>query len=155
MRVGSLGVKQKSIILALNLAQPEIESDIIEKVYFESNVSAHPASFDYTKTPNVKKIMFIKGKEGLLTGRSSYYPYKIYKRDYSHIENYYNNGFWKIPANVSYFYNYDNAVNDGYYWIDDYDYGDKIEYIPKDPVRDGYVFSGWYKETECINRWNF
>ena len=58
-------------------------------------------------------------------------------------------------ANVSYFYNYENAKNDGYYWIDNYAYGEKIEYIPENPTRDGYTFAGWYKESECINKWNF
>ena len=58
-------------------------------------------------------------------------------------------------ANVSYMYNYDEAPNDGYYWIDDYEYGEIITYRPEDPIRDGYLFGGWYKEKECINKWNF
>lgn len=58
-------------------------------------------------------------------------------------------------SNVSYFYNYENAPNDGYFWIDNYGYGEKIEYIPQDPVREGYEFGGWYKESECINKWDF
>lgn len=43
--------------------------------------------------------------------------------------------------------------NDGYYWIDNY--GGKIEYIPPIPERDGYAFDGWYKESDCINKWDF
>ena len=43
----------------------------------------------------------------------------------------------------------------GYYWIDDWDYGSKIEFIPPEPEREGYTFGGWYKEPECINEWNF
>ncbi len=58
-------------------------------------------------------------------------------------------------ANVSYFYNYENSPNDNYYWIDDYAYGKKIEIIPPVPTRDGYTFDGWYKESECVNAWNF
>jgi uncharacterized repeat protein (TIGR02543 family) len=58
-------------------------------------------------------------------------------------------------ANVSYFYNYDEAPNCGYYWIDNYDYGNLITYIPEEPIRDGYTFAGWYKESECINKWDF
>jgi len=26
---------------------------------------------------------------------------------------------------------------------------------PSDPTRTGYTFSGWYKESECIDQWNF
>ena len=57
-------------------------------------------------------------------------------------------------ANVSYIYNYDEAPNDGYYWVDNYD-NSLIEYIPPEPKREGYTFDGWYKEVECINKWDF
>ncbi len=26
---------------------------------------------------------------------------------------------------------------------------------PEAPVREGYTFTGWYKEASCVNRWNF
>lgn len=58
-------------------------------------------------------------------------------------------------ANVSYMFNYEDSPNHGYYWIDDYDYGTKITYIPENPTRVGYIFDGWYKEEECINKWDF
>ena len=58
-------------------------------------------------------------------------------------------------SNVSFCYNYDNAPNEGYYWIDDCNYGGIIDYIPQNPVREGYTFDGWYKESECINKWYF
>ena len=64
-------------------------------------------------------------------------------------------GKFTKKANVLYVYNYVNTYSDEYYWIDNYKYGEKIEYIPEQPLRDGYTFEGWYKEEECINRWNF
>ncbi len=60
-----------------------------------------------------------------------------------------------LPANISYNYNYEDSENYGVYFIDDCDYGNKIEYIPANPTREGYTFDGWYKEPECINKWNF
>ena len=57
-------------------------------------------------------------------------------------------------ANVSYLYNYDNAPNDGYYWVDSYDKS-LITFIPPEPIRDGYTFGGWYKNPECTDIWNF
>jgi hypothetical protein len=51
-------------------------------------------------------------------------------------------------------YNYDNAFNDGYYWVDSYD-NSIVEFIPPNPNRDGYIFGGWFKEKECINLWDF
>lgn len=56
-------------------------------------------------------------------------------------------------GNVSYQYNYEEAPNDGYYWVDNYDNA-LIEYIPPEPTREGYKFDGWYKEKECINQWD-
>ena len=60
-----------------------------------------------------------------------------------------------IAANTSYMYNYYNAENGGYYWVDDINEGEMIKTIPTDPVREGYVFGGWYTETECTNQWDF
>lgn len=57
-------------------------------------------------------------------------------------------------ANVSYLYNYENAPNENYYWVDSYDES-LITFIPPNPERDGYIFNGWYKETECISEWDF
>lgn len=59
-----------------------------------------------------------------------------------------------ILANVSYMYNYENAQDDGYYWVDSYD-SNLINFTPPEPKREGYSFGGWYKEPECINVWNF
>lgn len=57
-------------------------------------------------------------------------------------------------ANVSYYYNYKEAPNSGYYWIDNYE-GTKITFIPENPQREGYIFDGWYKESSCENVWDF
>ena len=58
-------------------------------------------------------------------------------------------------ANTSYMFNYENSPNDDYFFIRDYEYGEKIESVPYEPIREGYTFDGWYKEPECINAWNF
>ena len=63
---------------------------------------------------------------------------------------------WGIPhqTNISYWSNFDgNEVEP--YWVDDFDYGGYIKYIPESPARDGYMFDGWYKEKECINKWDY
>lgn len=52
-------------------------------------------------------------------------------------------------------YNYENAENEGFYWVDNFDYGGTISYLPENPERDGYIFSGWYKEPEGVNEWDF
>lgn len=60
-----------------------------------------------------------------------------------------------LYANTSYIYNYEDAPNNGYYFIDNYDYNSLITFIPPVPKREGYEFVGWYKESECINEWDF
>lgn len=58
-------------------------------------------------------------------------------------------------ANVSYYYNYEDAPNGGYCWIDDLDEGEKIKTIPQEPEREGYVFGGWYLEKQCLTKFDF
>ena len=57
-------------------------------------------------------------------------------------------------ANVSYLYNYENSPNFNYYWVDSYEES-VITFIPPEPKREGYKFDGWYKEADCINKWDF
>lgn len=57
-----------------------------------------------------------------------------------------------LKANVCYFLNYDE---NNYYYIDYYENGEKVMYIPPEPQRDGYSFGGWFKESDCINQWDF
>ena len=68
----------------------------------------------------------------------------------------YNSYYNKYPANVTFYLNYE--VKEGereYHWIDDVEDGEKIEVVPEEPKREGYKFGGWYKEQECINKWDF
>jgi hypothetical protein len=55
-------------------------------------------------------------------------------------------------------YNYANVVyyldENTVYYIDYYDEG-KITYFPEEPIKYGYKFMGWYKEPECINKWDY
>ncbi len=58
-------------------------------------------------------------------------------------------------ANVQFLYNYDNSPNQGYYWIDDLETGETLTFIPPNPTRYGYVFDGWYTDSECTNPCDF
>lgn len=57
-----------------------------------------------------------------------------------------------LKADVSYYLNYDE---NNYYYVDYYENGGKILYIPPEPQRDDYSFVGWFKEADCVNRWDF
>lgn len=58
-------------------------------------------------------------------------------------------------ANTSYMFNYEGAPNNDYFFINNFENGALIENTPYEPLREGYVFDGWYKEAECINKCNF
>lgn len=58
-------------------------------------------------------------------------------------------------ANTAYMFNFKDAPNDGYFFINNFEEGDLIEDTPYYPLRAGYTFDGWYKEAECLNKWDF
>ena len=68
-------------------------------------------------------------------------------------QNYYENSM--IKANLSFIFNFSDAPNDGYFFINNFEYGSLVETTPYEPLREGYTFEGWYKEPECLNKWNF
>ena len=139
------------------------ESENLRQIYIIPNVSMYKVNCDFM--PNLNKIILIgtRNKEDDLIVYSQDHSVQVYL---SSIENY--NDFYSDEtgclgglirylwlSNCNYFYNYDGAENDGYYWSDNYDYGEKITYVPQNPEREGYIFGGWYKEPECVNIWNF
>ena len=154
------GIKVKSLgyvslggamdMVAGELTFPDIKSQIVEKVYLESRIEMYPFSFQ--SCPNLEKIMSPQVLPcDYSISYDIYYPADVYESitaDGSYFVD-------RFPANVSYYYNYERADGARCYWIDDCDYGSKIEYIPEDPTREGYTFGGWYKEEECINKWDF
>ena len=60
-----------------------------------------------------------------------------------------------IPANISYFFNYDNCPNDNYFFIDIVEESGKLTKPPYDPKREGYTFAGWYKDEACTEIFDF
>ena len=148
VRVSTIG-ERPLLQMWSSLGSADICSDKLEKLYIPFSIRIIGGSF--RNSPNLMKVVSI---------RDDYYingfEYSI-KRCYSR-EVYIERGYTRdcyVMSNVSYFYNYETEENYGYYWIDDYDYGSKIEFIPPEPEREGYVFGGWYKEPECINKWDF
>ena len=149
VRVSTIG-ERPLLQMWSSIGYADICSEKLEKVYFSTSVYVVSGSF--RNSLNFTKAMIIANEavNGLDEAQiTRYYSNKVYLGFSVHSQEY--NG----RANVSYFYNYDIEKNYGYYWIDDGDYGGKIEFIPPEPEREGYTFGGWYKEPECINKWDF
>ena len=49
-----------------------------------------------------------------------------------------------LPANISYFFNYDESPNENYFFVDLLEETGKLTKPPYDPKREGYTFGGWY-----------
>lgn len=50
-------------------------------------------------------------------------------------------------ANLSY------VVDNKIYWIDDYADGESIVF-PDAPIKEGFIFDGWYKDNNYVEKWN-
>ena len=121
-------------------------SENTERVYLPKTVKSAKV-----KTSSTGKIIYLSS-EANEDRKSFRNPY------FSQIDDTSKNYAEVLPdkyANVAYLYNYNDALGDGIYLLDDYD-NEPILYPPENvPVRDGYAFAGWYKEKECITPWNF
>ena len=132
------------------------ESEKLRKIYIIPNVSIYRINCD--TTPNLKKIILIGTNNSIgdiQERRVNLYLCTVsdeIRNDIGCLHTIYKNQWL---SNCNYFYNYDGAENDGYYWSDNYDYGEKITYVPQNPEREGYIFGGWFQEPECVNIWNF
>ena len=82
------------------------------------------------------------------------YVYKeLYDESDKVDQSYWGKAYLSI-SNVAFMNNYSAAVNRGYFRAEDVESGEKIPEPPA-PEREGYVFTGWYTETEAINLWDF
>lgn len=123
--------------------------------------------YDYVLTLNLEvylnhSINYYGGSTGNYVTKKAYELKKeAYGKDYSIIETgnykFYVEGYKPFIqiANTSYMFNYEGEPNDGYFFINDFERGGLIEDTPYEPRREGYTFAGWYKESECVNAWDF
>ena len=119
------------------------KSEKLKKVYVNCYSELRTSEYFFQICPNLRKIILLYSTTAYKDPDHSIYAIN------SKEEVKYGN-----RANLSFRYNYSEAPNEGFYWIDDLD-DEKIEVIPADPTRQGYRFGGWYKESECINKWDF
>ena len=144
----------------------ELYSEQLEKIYFPYGIEVYSAAFDNCKNlkdlilfhipDDTENIKYYYGTQNTYISSSLYDEEKF---GFSNLfETYLIGERWDYNvkfANVSFMYNFEGAPYSGYYWIDNLDYGAKIEYVPENPEREGYTFGGWYKEPECENAWDF
>jgi len=130
----------------------EFESENLKRLYIFGVTRLGQGGF-FKNAPNLSHIFLMNIDINTIDGfdiqeRINFISNYLYVNNIDYLGNQVN------IANLTYKYNYDDAPNGDYYFIDDYD-NDKVKYIPPVPTREGYIFDGWYKEALCLNRWNF
>lgn len=134
------------------------ESENLKQIYIVPSISIYTIYCNLA--PNVEKIILIGADNDLnylqlnSNEKTKIYLCRVDANQQVNDEGYIGQNYLWL-SNCNYFYNYDEAENDGYYWSDNYDYGEKIAYVPQNPEREGYIFGGWFQEPECVNIWNF
>lgn len=127
------------------------ESDNLKKIYLPDTVRIIDSDvFDYLKRTDELEIMLCSCYNTTIRDVGDFNRIYVYKTLYE--SSGFSNNY--APANIVFMNNYSDEVNGGYYRLDNIEEGEKIP-EPPTPEREGYTFGGWYKEAECINKWNF
>ncbi len=135
---------------------PDLNNLYISRIYLPSTIEQIGNQYMGTNGYTIYKFFFCNNAISLSslcidsTERVYIYVPSEYFEEYIYIT--WNKNLNIYKANVYY---YLNIEDDDYYYIDYYEENSIIEFIPPNPKRDGYIFDGWYKEKECINKWNF
>ena len=144
----------------------DFESDYLENIYYPDGIYLGDDIPFYRHLPNIKNVYWGEVKTAKLMNFGTYpsliesvnvnVSLKCYEFNELGDDKYYANGekidySYITIANVVYYLN-DNTENT--FFVDDCD-GTKVNVIPPTPIRKGYKFNGWYKEKECINKWDF
>ena len=128
---------------------------VIERCYFPRTIKE--VSSDYMKLAGNLKVFYCGEVIDVACLNTEHRASEIYvpAEKYDLFKNVLSEQYFSgslLKANVSYHLNYDE---NNYYYIDYYENGEKISYVPPTPQRDGYTFGGWFKEADCINQWIF
>lgn len=133
----------------------ELESSNLKKVYIHENIEhVYRDAFSGITDRDNLEIMFCAPKDPFeIFAERIYLDSKVYLYKSVYDSTIFS-GSNMCVANVVFLDNYSIVVNDSYYSMDNVKTGEKIV-VPPIPARNGYEFTGWYTEPECINAWNF
>ena len=144
----------------------DFKSDNLENIYYPDGIHLGDVVSFYGYLKNIKNVYWGSVNEGkamdfctyssLIDTVNVYISLNCYNINDFDKDYYFPNGekidySYITIANVVYYLN-DNTENT--FFVDDCD-GTKVNVIPPTPIRKGYKFNGWYKEKECINKWDF
>ena len=133
----------------------DFKSDKLKTIYFPSGFSKSYINDFYKDIPNIERIYWgdvsIDFDLGYKDTVSVYISKINYYEHLKQHENYFDCSIKVNIANVTY---YINDGTDNPYFVDEVS-DSVVNVIPPTPYREGYKFTNWYKEKECINLWDF
>ena len=131
------------------------ESDKLKKLYLPFGSSDKIDTKLFDSCPNLEKVILYKNHDTNIKISTKNNPDlkvfvsgKNYDEEIYHGSNLYKRsgeGYADIYfANVAFMYNYDRAKNNGYFFIDDCEYGGLVRKPNLEPWRNGFInFLGW------------
>ena len=131
----------------------DFKSEKLKTIYFPSGFSKSYINRFYKDIPNIEKIYWgdvIFNIELVYAADLKYISKNNYYEQIKQHEDYFDCTKVNI-ANVTY---YINDGTDNPYFVDEVS-DSVVNVIPPTPYREGYKFTNWYKEKECINLWDF
>ncbi|MCM1532824.1 MAG: InlB B-repeat-containing protein [Ruminococcus flavefaciens] len=142
--------------LTLFAYNPKFESEKLKWVYFYAKDTPFRAFQRNSDTPNLEKATSIYYHQYMEDGIYEQWTGETYcyiKDESVTLETYRNNACFLLNT-ISY-----NDSNDEWrsdlYWSDHYEEDQIIDVIPPVPEREGYVFAGWYEDSECTKPYVF
>ena len=133
----------------------DFKSDKLKTIYFPSGFSKSYINDFYKDIPNIERIFWgdvsIDFDLGYKDTVSVYISKINYYEHLKQHEDYFDCSIKVIISNVTY---YINDGTDNPYFVDEVS-DSVVNVIPPTPYREGYKFTNWYKEKECINLWDF
>lgn len=150
----------KDARLMLGADEGQFISDRLEKVYIGPTLQRCRADF-FSGCPNLKTVLVnnafvvpqidIDNYDPTIPCQLRLYiPITQARLDVTYIEF----DDMMTFANITYYWNYPDSPNEGVYFIDDAD-GLIDDFLPPTPVREGFVFAGWFKDAEGTDNWDF
>jgi len=134
------------------------ESDNLKKIFIPTGIKVD-RSYLFEHCPKLEKLVFLStdpeeyrsgfNRQNTYGGGCTMFVYDKARLLFIEYTSYCELAF--VVANIEFYDNYENEINEGIYWMDHLEEGKKLKTIPANPEREGYEFTGWYEEKECIN----
>ena len=165
MDVTRIGYSKRSLIMEGG-GDYKIESSNLERLYLHDNIKqiyTNALYYFYLNNllwedglfPYCFKILYCGMIPFDITnGTPKIFIYKELYNEINLAEAYHWTKTFLSISNVAFMNNYSTENNRGYFRAEDVESGEKIPEPPA-PEREGYIFTGWYTETEATNLWNF